>query len=47
MLHSTALRHGEHHHYNHQKLRRMHFALAIGVLGLSVETVALVARLVL
>jgi hypothetical protein len=44
---STAISHDENHSYNHQKLRRMQAAIALGVLALSVETVALVVRLVL
>lgn len=45
MLHTTAMRHDEHHSYNHDKLSRLQRAIALAVLGLSVETVALVARL--
>jgi hypothetical protein len=47
MMRSTAVRHDEHHTANHQKLRRMYNAIAIGVAALSVETVALMTRLVL
>lgn len=47
MIYSVATRHDEHHAMNHLKLRRMFRAIEIGVAALSVETVALVARLVL
>jgi hypothetical protein len=47
MLYSTAVRHDEHHASNHKKLSRMYNAIAVGVAALSVETVALVTRLVL
>lgn len=46
MLHTAALRHGEHHAYNHDKIRGMQRAITLGVLALSVETVALMVRLV-
>lgn len=42
---SLAIRHDEHHAYNYRKLEHMQTAIAIGVLGLSIETVALVVRL--
>ncbi len=44
---SLAIRHDQHHAYNYRKLERMQTAIAVGVLGLSIETLALVARLVL
>lgn len=47
MLHSTAVRHDEHHSYNHEKLARMQRAIALGVLALAIETVALAAQVVL
>ena len=46
MIASLAIRHDEHHAYNHAKLRRLQAAIALGVLALSVETIALVWRLV-
>jgi hypothetical protein len=44
---SLAIRHDEHHAYNYRRLECMQTAIAIGLLGLSIETVALVVRLVL
>jgi hypothetical protein len=46
MLHSAAVLHDEHHAFNHAKLRRMQAAVAVGVGALAVQTVALLARLV-
>lgn len=46
MIASLATRHDEHHAFNHVKLRRLQAAIAFGVLALSIETVALVWRLV-
>lgn len=45
MVASLATRHDEHHAFNHAKLRRLQGAIALGVLALSIETVALVSRL--
>jgi hypothetical protein len=47
LLYTTAVRHDQHHHYNHQKLKRLQAAIALGVLALAVQTLALIVRLVL
>ncbi len=47
MLHTTAVRHDEHHAYNHAKLARLQQAIALAVLALAIETVALVGQLML
>lgn len=47
MLHSAAVLHDEHRERNHEKLARLQSAIALGVLALSIETIALVIRLVL
>lgn len=47
MLHSAAVLHDEHHERNHLKLARLQGAIALGVAALSVETIALIVRLVL
>ncbi|WP_148575648.1 hypothetical protein [Nocardioides caldifontis] len=47
MLYSTAMSHQANHTYNYAKLARMQTSIAIGVAALAVESLALLARLVL
>jgi hypothetical protein len=47
VIESTASAHAENHAYNHRKLHQLQTAIAVGVVALTVETVALVTRLVL
>lgn len=47
MLHSTALAHDDHHRANYRKLELMQRAISMAVWALVVETVALMANLVL
>ncbi|MFN8192592.1 MAG: hypothetical protein U0R78_19620 [Nocardioidaceae bacterium] len=47
MLRTTAMRHEEHHARNHDRLGWIQLGIMVGVVSLAIETVALVARLVL